>query len=122
MTRKRDPIKHIRDRAKSAYAKGDRCEICGTSELLEFHHYHTMTLLLAKWLRASGNTAATDEDVLSWRDEFIEAHRHEIYSETVTLCKKHHALLHKLYGKAPALATAEKQKRWVVKQYDKLNS
>ena len=48
---KRDPIKHVRDRAKSRYNKGTECEICGSQENLDFHHYYSMTEMLDKWLK-----------------------------------------------------------------------
>ena len=118
-TRKRDAIKHIRDRAKSAYEKDNKCYICNSTEFLELHHFSSLTNLLEKWSKLQGYDTSTDEAVLAIRDEFIEAHRAQIYDQVVTLCKKHHLLLHSVYGGKPALATAEKQQRWVEKQKDK---
>ena len=48
----RDPIKYVRDRAKSRYQKGSQCEICGATESLDFHHYYTMTPLFNKWCKS----------------------------------------------------------------------
>lgn len=116
---KRDPIKFVRDKAKARYVKDTVCKVCEATELLEFHHYYTLTPLFNKWLKANKITINIDEDVLAVRDKFIEEHMAELYDHTVTLCKKHHAGLHKVYGKDPALITAEKQKRWVNIQREK---
>lgn len=118
-TRKRDAIKHIRDRAKSAYEKDNKCYICNSTESIELHHFSSLTNLLERWCKQQGYDTSTDEAVLAIRDEFIETHRAQIYDQVVTLCKKHHLLLHSVYGGKPALATAEKQQRWVEKQKDK---
>ena len=32
-------VKYVRDKAKSKYAKGSSCEICGETEQLDFHHF-----------------------------------------------------------------------------------
>ena len=117
--KKRDPIKHVRDRAKSRYLKGSACEICGVADSLDFHHYHSMTPLFNKWLRSNKLTANTDEEVLAIRDQFIEDHAVEVFDETVTLCHPHHLKLHGVYGKDPPLATAAKQKNWVRIQREK---
>jgi hypothetical protein len=126
---KRFPIKYIRDKVKSQYVKSDECFVCGTSEELEFHHYNTLTLLLDKWLKSTGRRVDTVEQIEEVRDIFIEEYKNLLVSpeETVTLCKYHHTGngegkgkgLHKIYGKAPILITAPKQKRWVQKQRDK---
>jgi hypothetical protein len=110
---KRYPIKYIRDRAKSKYNKGTECQICSSDEKLDFHHYTTLSDLLARWLN---KTRLSTEDVLDWRDRFIEEHNKELFDETVTLCHVHHLALHAIYGKNPNLGTAKKQARWVEKQ------
>ena len=117
---KRLPVKYIRDRAKSAYQKEAYCEICGTEEELEFHHFYSVTLLFNKWCKKEGIKIVNTEDILACRDDFIEEHKHEIYEEAVTLCNPHHVKLHKIYGQKPTLPTGTKQKRWVKKQQDKL--
>lgn len=117
----RIPVKWIRDGAKSAYDKKSECHICGTTEDLELHHTHSITLLLENWVTKNRIDISTDEAVLAIRDEFISAHRKEIYDDVYTLCNKHHVALHSVYGAKPALATAEKQSRWVELQKDKLN-
>ena len=48
---KRDPVKYIRDRAKSKYEKGTECEICGIQADLDFHHYYSLAPLLREWLK-----------------------------------------------------------------------
>lgn len=115
----RDPIKYVRDRAKSRYKKGSECEICGTKESLDFHHYYTMTPLFNKWCKAKGYTVKIVDDILKIRDEFIQEEDDKIYNQTVTLCHEHHLKLHSVYGKDPSLATAEKQKNWVRIQKEK---
>lgn len=119
MTKKRDPVKFVRDKAKSRYEKGSECEICLTNENLEFHHYYSLTPLFNKWLKENGIVIETDEDVVAVRDAFIEQHHNELYNETVTLCKTHHLALHAIYGKDPILTSSSKQKRWVGIQREK---
>ena len=116
---KRLPVKYIRDRAKSAYDKDDHCEVCGTEEDLEFHHYYSIDLLFTKWCKTNGIKVVSTEDILACRDEFIAEHNNELYEEAVTLCNTHHKRLHKIYGQKPTLPTGPKQKRWVAKQQDK---
>ena len=116
---KRDKIKYIRDRAKSAYVKDEECYICGAKEELDFHHFYSVTELLDKWIKEKKLVISTAEDMMDMRDEFIEAHREKIYDDTVTLCHKHHLKLHSIYGKKPSLVTGPKQIRWVNKRRDK---
>jgi len=113
---KRDKIKYIRDRAKSAYVKDEECYICGGKEDLDFHHFFSVTALLDKWIKERNLSINTAEDMMEMRDEFIEAHYDEIYNQTVTLCHKHHLKLHSIYGKKPTLVTGPKQKGWVEKR------
>ena len=117
----RIPVKWIRDKAKSAYEKKDNCYICGTCNDLELHHTHSITLLLENWVNANNIDISTDEAVLAVRDDFIAAHRTEIYDAVYTLCNKHHVALHSVYGAKPALSTASKQSRWIELQKDKYN-
>lgn len=120
-TTKRIPVKWIRDRAKAAYEKKSYCYVCNTTEDLELHHTHSITLLLERWIATTGRDFSTDEAVLSNRDEFIDKHRVEIYDEVYTLCNRHHVALHGVYGKAPPLITANKQKTWLDNQKSKLS-
>lgn len=113
---KRDKIKYIRDRAKSAYVKDEECYICGGIESLDFHHFFSVTELLNKWIKEKRLVISTAEDMMDMRDEFIEVHHKEIYDDTVTLCHAHHLKLHSIYGKKPTLVTGPKQKRWVDKR------
>lgn len=112
----RIPVKWVRDRAKAAYDKKSSCYICGTAEDLELHHTHSITLLLNNWAHKNGYDISTDSGILAVRDEFIEAHRKEIYDDVYTLCNRHHVALHAVYGKAPALTSASKQGQWIEKQ------
>jgi len=117
---KRDLVKYIRDKAKSKYVKEDKCYICNSIERLDFHHYFSLTDLLAKWLRINKINIDTAEDIINVRDQFIEEHLIELYDECVTLCHVcHSSKLHSIYGKNPGLATAKKQKRWVEIQREK---
>ncbi len=110
---KRDAIKYVRDRAKHAYNKQDSCEICGTKEELEFHHYYSLTLLWENWLNHNAISITTIEDVNHYRELFIAEHQKELYEDAVTLCLTHHQKLHSIYGAKPALFTAPKQANWV---------
>lgn len=115
---KRYPIKYVRDRAKSRYAKGTECYICGSSDRLDFHHFYSLSLLLERWITKTG---LDPNDVLEWRDRFIEEHDSELFEDAATLCHNHHLELHSIYGKNPALGTAKKQARWIQRKRDKLN-
>jgi len=113
---KRDCVKYVRDRAKSRYKKGVNCFICGETSNLDFHHFYSLTPLLNRWILKN---RLDPNDVMEWRDEFIEEHETELFIDTVTICKAHHQQLHSIYGKHPSLGTAKKQMRWVNIQRDK---
>lgn len=116
---KRLPVKFIRDKAKSAYEKDTKCYVCGSTTNLDFHHFHSLTPLFNKWCKKQKITIRTEEDVLEVRDRFIQEHNKELYDDAVTICNSLHEKLHSIYGKAPSLATAKKQQRWVEKQKEK---
>ena len=118
-TNKRIPVKWVRDRAKAAYDKKEFCYICNATEELELHHTHSITLLLNAWATRKSYDISTDEGILAVRDEFISEHRVEIYDNVFTLCNKHHIKLHGIYSKAPSLASAPKQERWIELQKSK---
>ena len=119
---KRDPVKYIRDRAKSKYEKESECYICGTDSKLDFHHFYSIAPLLRQWLKVKIQERPehyTNEYIVIWRDEFIEDNWAQLYEHTVTICHAHHRELHKIYGRNPGLGTAEKQARWVEIQREK---
>jgi len=116
---KRIAVKHVRDKAKSAYEKLDYCYVCGTSEDLELHHFHSITILLESWATRKHYDISTDAGILEVRDEFIAEHQTELYDLVRTLCNKHHVALHRIFGKAPPAGSAERQARWVDIQRDK---
>jgi 5-methylcytosine-specific restriction endonuclease McrA len=117
---KRLEVKYVRDRAKSRYEKGPVCEICNTTSELQFHHLHTVDLLWDRWKRKNKIQIDSTDDILRVRDDFIAEHEYELYTAVATLCKDcHNNKLHKVYGQKPALATAEKQRRWIDKQATK---
>jgi hypothetical protein len=118
---KRIPIKHIRDGAKARYPKKEYCAICDTTELLELHHYTSLTNLLEGWQKKEGIPLNTDEQVLEIRDRFIAEHEYELYTAVAVLCEDHHRRLHAVFGKSPPLSTSKKQERWVLIQKDKHN-
>ncbi len=118
-TNKRIPIKHIRDKAKSAYEKQSHCYICESQKELELHHLHSLTYLLETWVNKKGYDISTDEKVLAIRDEFIAEHRVEIYDLVFTLCNKHHVQLHGIYGKSPIPSSVPKQQQWIELQRNK---
>jgi len=109
---KRIAVKHVRDKAKSAYEKQDHCFICDPREDLTRHHTHSITILLNNWAHLKGYDISTDAGILAVRDEFIEAHHKEIYDDVYTLCNRHHVKLPSIYGKAHATINAPKQTLW----------
>jgi hypothetical protein len=110
MELKRDVVKYVRDKAKSRYVKGPACEICGSTQRLDFHHFYSLTPLLYRWIRAN---KLDPKNVVDFRDDFIEAHEAELYEHAVTICHNHHLELHSRFGKDPSLGTAKKQMKWV---------
>ena len=116
MKLKRDLVKYVRDKAKSNYEKGTECFICGSTEKLDFHHHYSLSPLLHRWMKLN---RLKPEDILEFRERFIEEHMPELYEHAVTLCHDHHMSLHSVYGKNPGLGTAKKQMRWVRIQRDK---
>jgi 5-methylcytosine-specific restriction endonuclease McrA len=118
---KRIPVKWIRDGAKAAYIKQPACQICGSTEDLELHHTNSVTLMLEAWVKKTGYSIETDEDVLAIRDEFINTHYSQMYDQVYTLCNTCHVKLHGIFGKAPPLNTATKQSRWIGLQKDKFS-
>lgn len=112
----RDPVKFVRDRAKSRYNKDTICAISGSTENLDFHHYYSLTPLFTIWARKNKYSIKTDDEVIAVRDQFIAEHEYELFEAAVTLTHEWHMRLHKVYGKAPSLVTAHKQMRWVEKQ------
>ena len=118
-TNNRIPLKWVRDKAKAAYEKKDRCFICSGSQDLELHHLHSVTILLDKWAEAKGYDISTDAGILAVRDEFIQEHNTELYDQVYTLCNHHHVALHGVYGKAPKPGSEAKQARWIGIQRDK---
>jgi len=116
MDLKRDIVKYIRDKAKNKYEKGSECYICGSNVRLDFHHFYTLSPLVHKYIK---DKKLLPENILSFREDFIQDHWAELYDHTVTLCHDHHLALHKIYGRNPSLATATKQKNWVEIQREK---
>lgn len=117
----RIPVKWVRDRAKAAYDKKSECYICGSTEDLELHHTHSITILLENWARKNSYDISTDDGILAVRDEFIAEHKKEIYDDVFTLCNKHHVKLHGVYGVKPSLISAAKQAKWIEIQKQKYN-
>lgn len=116
----RIPVKWVRDKAKAAYDKKEECHICGTPLDLELHHTRSITILLESWAHRNQYDISTDDGILAVRDQFIAEHHKEIYEDVYTLCNKHHVMLHGIYGKKPALHTADKQAIWIERQKQKL--
>ena len=116
MDLKRDIIKYIRDKAKNKYDKGTECYICGKDTELDFHQFYTLSPSVNDYVKKN---KLLPENILAFREDFIEAHWAELYDHTVTLCHQHHLKLHSIYGRNPPLATAKKQQRWVEIQREK---
>lgn len=112
----RDAVSIMRDGIKSQYPKASECRICGTDENLEFHHYHTVALLVKNYAAENQLDFNNSEVVLEHRTAFYEKYRHELVEHAVTLCRDHHLQLHKVYTKEPPLFTANKQEVWVERQ------
>lgn len=108
-------VKYIRDGIKAKYPVKISCRICGTTDELENHHYHTVTLLWNQFKKNNQIVIKDADHIMAVRNDFYEQYMEKLVSpeEVVCLCNTHHLKLHSIYGKDPALSTAEKQKRWV---------
>lgn len=104
----RNIIRAVRDGCKSQYEKKEYCERCGAKEELVFHHFHTVSLVVERFL-VGREGLPLDE----FRPAIYAAHRRELIEDGVTLCVSCHHKLHKIYGMKPSLLTAEKQRRWI---------
>lgn len=116
----RSSIKWIRDYCKSKYVKDTKCAICAKTTELEFHHYHSVSLLVHNYAKENSLDFSNKDIILENREAFLNTHWHEMIEDTVTLCKPHHLALHSVYGEVPVLTTASKQSRWVELQRKKL--
>lgn len=102
-------ISWVRDGCKANYVKKDFCEKCKTSEgQLEVHHLFTVSLVVKAFQEGREDWSIDD-----FRTAIYEAHWPELVEQTVTLCVPCHEKLHRIYGVAPLLSTAEKQRNWV---------
>lgn len=106
---KREAVKYIRDKAKSAYVKDVHCYVCNVESPLDLHHVYSISELFSTWCLKSGIVVNSVEDILGVRERFISEHKKELYIDVRTLCKKHHKYLHSLFGQHPSLKTAQKQ-------------
>lgn len=86
---------------------------------LELHHLASVTLLLNNWAESNKIDISTDENIIAVRDDFIEQHHTQIYTDVYTLCNKHHVALHSVYGKAPPLNSVDRQRTWIETQKSK---
>lgn len=103
-------ISWVRDGCKSNYVKKDHCEKCKKTEgQLEVHHLNTVSIIVKNFL--VGREELTIDE---FRTAIYAAHWPELVEDTVTLCVPCHEKLHKIYGVAPLLSTAEKQRNWVL--------
>jgi len=112
-------IKIVRDGAKNSYNRSESCEICGTTQEVQFHHFNTLSVLINEWVEKRGLVFTSLDDAIEWRQKFIDEHKVELYEEAATLCKEHHQRLHAVYGRNPSLGTAKKQARWVQRMKEK---
>ena len=119
---KRCIVKYVRDFIKKDYAKDTKCYICESVETLEFHHIYSVSELFNMWcqIKEIDLTEISVEDITRIREPFYEQNREEL-DKTVTLCKKHHLLLHTLYGQRYSNYIAKKVERWLDIQKSKFN-
>ena len=118
---KRYEVKYIRDGIKARYKKGSECEICGSTDKLDFHHWYSLAELYRKWCLINKAKVTSVDDIMRVREDFYKDHEYELLDAASTLCNAHHEKLHKIYGRNPALATAKKQERWIAIQKEKHN-
>jgi hypothetical protein len=118
---KRYEVKYIRDGIKSRYKKGTECEICGSTDKLDFHHWYSLAELYNKWARVNKIKVTSAEQIFEIRERFYAEYEYELLEAASTLCHAHHEKLHGIYGRNPSLATAKKQEKWIAIQKEKHN-
>lgn len=110
----REAVKFVRDRHKSSYPAKTECYVCGSKTNLETHHVYSLSEMWHSWVKENKIEIKSDEDVMKWREVFIEQKSEQLRPETLyTLCKTHHQLLHKIYGKTYSIARVPKVIRWL---------
>lgn len=112
---KRIPVKYIRDYMKKHYKLRDLCYICNSNHLLELHHIYSVSDLFMQWCTKNKipdiNTVSEMEDV---RTRFVTDEAERLSNDYLfTLCKKHHELLHSIYGQNYTSVVAPKVLRWM---------
>jgi len=116
-------VKFIRAKAKGEYHKykKDKCWVCGGTDKLELHHVYPLSHIIHDWLEKKG--IKNPENSTELREEILNDVKDKIFNpeNLLTLCKKHHTNVHSLFGKTYGAKMAEKVKKYLTKQKEKLN-
>lgn len=94
-------VKHIRNKVKSKYNKGEECYICKSADTLEFHHLLCLSTETRKILRKSGYRDYPRDDDPNFHQLIeIVATNPDIVNPQYfyTLCQICHKALHKRFG------------------------
>ncbi len=112
---KRLPVKWVRDYIKSDYKLRDCCYICGSTSTLELHHLYSVSELFNNWCSKNKiHSIESDEHIKQLRVRFAEDLAIELSHDNLyTLCKKHHVLLHTVYGQSYSNHIAPRIRNWL---------
>jgi len=117
---KRVEVKYLRDFLKKFYEKDDKCYICGSTENLELHHLYSLSNLWNEWKESCELDELSIDDIDDLRATFYEENKDSLGNHNlVTLCKRHHSLLHHFYGLTYTNYKVPKIRRWIEIQKNK---
>ena len=117
---KRLEVKYIRDYIKRKYKARTSCYICGGSENLELHHIMTVSELWEDYKKNNSIVIQDAQHIMSLREDFANTYASELSNDNLfTLCKKHHVMLHDIYGQSYVNKMVPKILRWLDRQRDK---
>jgi 5-methylcytosine-specific restriction endonuclease McrA len=115
--------KYVRAKAKTYYHryKTKECWVCGNDKDLELHHVYPLAQIISDYLKEKGIKKPTNDPEL--REQILTDCYDKIFSEEnlITLCRLHHANIHRLFGKTYSGKVADKVKTFLTKQKEKLH-
>lgn len=113
----------IRDYIKKDYKVRECCYICGSADNIELHHLFGVSELFNTWVDKNNiRIDNTVEQVKELRIVFAKDNAEALSNDNLySLCKKHHVILHSIYGQRYSNNMAIKVKNWIDVQKSKNN-
>lgn len=112
---KREVVKMVRDYIKKDYKSRDCCYICSSKDNIELHHLYGVSELFNTWIDKNKiKLDNTVEQIVALRVSFAQDNSAALSNQNLySLCKKHHVLLHSIYGQRYSNNMAPKVKNWL---------